>query len=79
MTYRVICKPGGGGSFDYYVANSPPGRVIQGHSTSPLFDACRRLKLMGASPMARAALYHKGSPHWTVRCPIWLGEKSLYD
>ena len=73
MSYRVICKPAGSGMFDYYVANGPPGKLVQGHSASPLFDACRKLKRMGVPAMARAALFHDGSKLWSVRCPIWAG------
>jgi len=77
MSYRVICKPAGQGQYDYYVANIPSGRPVQGRSASPLFDACRKLQRMGVPAMMRVTLFHEGSKDWSVRCPVWAGEKLM--
>jgi hypothetical protein len=77
MDYKVICKPAGSGMFDYYVPGRSPGKLVQGRSTSPLFDACRKLKRMGEPAMARAALFHDGSDVWSVRCLIWAGAELM--
>jgi hypothetical protein len=69
-TYAVICeKMQHSGRFRYTVRGTP----IKGLSTTPLLDACRKLKSMGSDPRSEILLYHVGRSDWALRTTVGAG------
>jgi len=73
MMYAIVVKPvGDRGLFRYYGGGGFHAPV-DGRSRQPLFEACRKLKRMGADPNLKCAMYHHGSKDWAVRITIGKG------